>query len=129
MRVRSVRGHIVAKPGRKHTRDPPQFSLLELVEPALLGRLVVAPAHDLRAVADAPVADVVVADLDDELGPQRDPFEVAAVRPARRLAAAALAGLVGRQLADELALARLAEAAAVPDLVDAPILAVEAEDD
>ena len=31
----------------------------------------------LRAVADAAVADVVVADLDDQLGPQRDPFEVA----------------------------------------------------
>src|SRR4051812_20519881 len=60
---------------------------------------------------------------------QGDPLEVAAVGPARRLAAAALAGLVRRELADELALARRAEAARVADLVDAPVVAVEAEDD
>ena len=68
----------------------------ELIDEALGGRLVVAPAQDLRAVADAPVGGVVEGHLDDELGPQRHPFQVAALRPARRVAAAALAGLVGR---------------------------------
>ena len=58
------------------------------------GCLVLAPALHLRAVADAPVGDVVERDLDDQLGPQRHPLEVAALAPAARFAAAALAGLV-----------------------------------
>ena len=102
--------------------------LLQLIDRALARRLVLAPAHDLRAVADAPVADVVVADLDDELGAQRDPLEVAVGGPAARLAAAALAGLVGRELAEQLALARGGEGRAVADGAQAAVGLVEAED-
>src|SRR2546421_3963317 len=56
--------------------------LIELVDRAGLRRLVVAPALDLGAVANAAVGDVVEGDLDHELGAQRDPPQVAAVRPA-----------------------------------------------
>lgn len=80
-------------------------------------------------MADAPVGDVVVGDLDDELGAQRDPLQVAAGGPARRVAAAALTGLVRRELGDELALALGGEAAGMADLAQAPGLLVEAEDD
>ena len=86
----------------------------QLVEQALARRLVLAPAEDLRAVADPPVARVVVADLDDQLGPQRDPLELALGLPAARLAAAALAGLVGGQLARERALRAAAKAELCP---------------
>src|SRR4051812_16255505 len=91
-------------------------SAFELLEPAVLGGLVLAPALDVRAVADAPVGDVVEGDPDDQPGPQRDPFEVAAVRPARRLARAALARLVRRERVDQRLLLRGAEAGRVADL-------------
>src|SRR3954467_7300798 len=106
MRVRPCVGASWRSSGGSALGTPPSFhvSLLELFELALLRALVVAPADERRAVPDAPVADVVVAHLDDELRPQRDPLQVATVGPARRLAAAALAGLVGRELGDELAL-------------------------
>src|SRR5215207_1769585 len=103
--------------------------LIELVHRARLGRLVVAPALDLGAVADAPVGDVVEGDLDDELGANRDPFELTALRPAARLAAAALARLVRSEEVDELALLLGGEAAGVPDLAQASVLVVEPEDE
>ena len=77
--------------------------------------LVVAPAAHLRAVADAVVGDVVERDLDDELGPQRDPLELALVVPAARVAHAALAGLVGREPRRQLALLGRLEAGGVAD--------------
>ena len=78
-------------------------------------RLVVAPAQDLRPVADAPGRDVVEADLDHELGPQRDPLEVAVGRPAARVGRAALAGLVRGQRLDQLALLLRLQARGVAD--------------
>ena len=95
---------------------------------ALARRLVVAPADDLGAVADAPVARVVVADLDDQLRAQLHPFELAVRAPAARLAAAALAGLVRRQLAAQRALARGGEGRAVPDRAQRAVGLVEPED-
>ena len=100
---------------RRGHRDADAGISGQLVDRALRGRLVVAPAHDLRAVADAPVADVVVDDLDDELRPQRDPFELAVGGPAARIAAAALAGLVRCELGDQLALRGGRERRGVPD--------------
>src|ERR687897_2678166 len=88
---------------------------LELLDPAVGRVLVVAPARDLGAVADAVVARVVEGDLDHELRPQLDPLEVAVVGPAARVAHAALAGLVGLELLDQLALAFRAQARGVPD--------------
>ncbi len=69
-----------------HGPEEPLGLLLELVEPAVLRVLVVAPAQDLGAVADTAVADVVEGDLDHELGTQLDPLQVAVVRPAARVA-------------------------------------------
>ena len=76
-------------------RPPPRSSSVELVDGAVARVLVLAPALHLRPVPDPPPARVVEGDLDHELGPQRDPLEVAVVRPPARLARAALAGLVG----------------------------------
>src|SRR5579862_9448185 len=100
----------------------------ELVDRALARRLVVSPADDRRAVADAPVARVVISDLDDELRAQRDPLELAFGRPAARVGAAALARLVGRELGDQLALAFRREAGAVAYRAQRPVGLVEAED-
>src|SRR3954454_22382342 len=102
---------------------------VKLVERAGRGRLVVAPAQHFRVVADAPVAHVVERDLDHELRPQRDPLEVAPLRPARRLAGPALAGLVRRQLGRQLALLLGREAGRVADLAQLALGAVEAEDE
>ena len=66
-------------------------------------------------MADAPAAHVVEAHLDDELGAQRDPLQLAVGRPAARVGRAALAGLVGRELCDQLALALGREAGGVAD--------------
>ena len=63
-----------------------EWRLDQLVDLAVLGRLVVAPAHDLRAVADAPAAGVVIGDLDHQLGAQREPLEIAVRVPAARIA-------------------------------------------
>ena len=60
--------------------------LLHLLEGALLRRLVGPPAQELGAVAEAAAGDVVVAHLDDELGPERHPFGRALGRPAARAA-------------------------------------------
>src|SRR5450755_3241781 len=65
---------------RKHSSSSRIFfvislrSRLHLRQRARARRLVLAPAQDLRAVADATVGRVVERDLDDELGPQRDPL-------------------------------------------------------
>ena len=85
-------------PDARRRRESPDAvhrvrSVVELIVGAVARRLVLAPALHLRAVADPPVGRVVERDLDDELGPQRDPFEIPSLRPARGLAAAALAGL------------------------------------
>src|SRR5262249_24434541 len=58
-----------------------------------LGRLVVAPADNLRAVANTAAARVVVGDLDHQLGPQLSPLELPAGVPATGIARALLAGL------------------------------------
>ena len=55
-----------------------------LLERALPGRLVRPPAHELRAVPEPAGGDVIVAHLDDELGPQRLPFRARSVAPAAR---------------------------------------------
>src|SRR6185312_16131339 len=57
---------------------------LELVVAAGLGRLVDAPAHEGRGVAEAIALQVVVADFADALGPQRLPRQVLACAPAAR---------------------------------------------
>src|SRR5439155_11723437 len=114
-------------------RSPPpredRPSGVQLLDRALARRLVVAPALDLGAVADAPAADVVEGHLDHELGAELDPLELAPVGPARRLAGSALARLVGLQPLDERALLARGEAAGVPDLAQLAAGVVEPEDD
>ena len=102
---------------------------VELVQGAGRRRLVVAPAPHLGPVADPAVGDVVEGHLDDELGPEADPLEVAAGRPPRGLARPALAGLVRRERGDELALLAGREARGVADLAQTAVLAVEAQDE
>ena len=92
------------------------------------GGLVVAPAQDLGAVADAAGADVVEADLEHQLGPQRDPLEVTVGRPAAGVGGAALAGLIGRQRVDQLALLLRLQARGVADDAQLALAVVEAED-
>src|SRR5690606_7632713 len=93
-------GPHVGPPGRAHRRSgsprrvlggaahragvdrPSPELLIELVEGAVARVLVLAPAHDLRPVADPAVGDVVEGDLDDQLRAERDPLEVAVARPA-----------------------------------------------
>ncbi len=58
----------------------------ELVEGALPRLLVVAPAHDLGAVADAAARGVVVGDLDHELGTHLPPLQLAVRVPAAGIA-------------------------------------------
>ena len=65
---------------RRRRLDP------QLVDRALLGRLVVAPADELRPVADAVAGHVVEVDLADELGPQAVPLQLLVGLPATRLA-------------------------------------------
>src|SRR4051812_24283838 len=100
----------------------------QLGEETLRRLLVVAPADDLGAVPDAVVGGVVEGDLDDELGAQVDPFELAGVVPARRVAHAALAGLVGGELGGQLALLGGLEAGRVADDAELAVGVVQAED-
>src|SRR5215210_8471011 len=79
-------------------------------------------------MADAVVRDVVERDLDDQLGPELDPLELALVVPAARIAHAALPGLVGRQPRGQLALLGGLEAGRVADHAQVPLIVVEAED-
>src|SRR5215216_5398064 len=107
-----------------------RFALLqELVCPAVLRFLVVAPAADLRPVADPVVGDVVEGDLDHQLGAQLDPLELALAAPAARIAHAALAGLVGREPRRQLALLGCLEAGRVPDDAQVPVVVVEPDDE
>ena len=66
-------------------------------------------------MADAPGGDVVEVDLDDQLGAQRDPLQVASGAPAAGVGGAALTRLIGREEVDETALLGRGEPGAVPD--------------
>src|SRR5829696_9382046 len=103
-------------------------SLLELRDGALARSLVVAPAAQLRAVADAVVRDVVERDLDDQLRPQRDPLELALAVPPARVAHAALARLIRRERPRQLPLLLGLEAGGVADDAELAGVVVEAED-
>jgi hypothetical protein len=63
---------------------------------------------------------VVERHLDDELGAQLAPLELAVVGPAARLARPGVAGLVRREAVDERALLLGREAARVADLAQVP---------
>src|SRR4051794_21491593 len=76
----------------------------QLIDQALGGRLVLAPARDLGPVPDPVVARVIELDLDDDLGPELDPLELAVSGPAGRVAHPSLAGLVRSQPCRQLAL-------------------------
>src|SRR5439155_7550260 len=105
-----------------------KWSLAQLVELALLRRLVVAPALELRSVADAVARDVVELDLADELRSQPLPHELLLRLPAARLAGAALAGAVRLEQLEQLSLLRRVEARAMTDHVELALVVVEAED-
>src|SRR5260370_40748881 len=77
-----------------------------LLEAALLGPLVLPPAQDPRAVADAPSADMVERHFDHQLGTQLDPLELLLVLPPARIALPPLAGLRRPQTLDERTLPR-----------------------
>src|SRR4051794_4383951 len=109
-------------------RAAPEKLAVELVDRALARRLVVAPALDLRPVADPPGGDVVERDLHHQLGPQQDPFELVRRPPARGLACPALAGLVRPQLLHQLALLGRLEPRRVADLARVASLVVETKD-
>src|SRR4051812_1057732 len=98
------------RPGRSptaHPRPPPArggSSAPQLLQRALPRLLVLTPAHELRAVADAVARDVVEVHFDHQLGTQSLPHELLVGLPAARLAAAALAGPVRLEETDELTL-------------------------
>ena len=88
----------------------------ELIVGALARGLVVAPAAQLGAVADAPRADVVEVHLHHQLGTQADPLEIAPGAPAAGLARAALARLIaGAKRLHQPAFLRRGQARAVAD--------------
>src|SRR5271154_2861106 len=86
----------------------------QLIEGALARILVLAPAPQLGAVADAPGGDVVEVDFHDQLGAQGDPLEVLAGAPATGVGAAALSRLEGLEETDQAPLLRRIEAGAMP---------------
>src|SRR5690606_13449463 len=104
---------------------PRRRSARQLVDAAVGRRLVVAPAPELGAVADAVAADVVEADLDDEIGPQRDPLQLLLALPAARVAPAALPGCVRREPVDERPLLGRSEPGRVADDPQRPVGVVE----
>src|SRR5258706_16005557 len=75
-------------------RGPRERSRRQLVQLALVRVLVVAPADELGAVADAVPGDVVEVHLDDQLRSQALPHQLLIGLPAAPLAPAALAGPV-----------------------------------
>src|SRR5215204_1483635 len=106
---------------------PSAALLVQLIHGAVARVLVLAPAQDLRPVADALVARVVEGDFDDELRAQDHALELALAVPAARLAREALARLVGAEEGGELALLLGGEAGGVADLAQAPGVVVEGE--
>src|SRR4051812_21012640 len=101
----------------------------ELVHRALARLLILAPALELRPVADAVARDVVKRDLAHELGPEPLPHELLVGLPARRLARAPLPGAIGLEEAEQLALLLRLEAGRVSHDVQLPVVVVvEAED-
>src|SRR5262245_57000704 len=103
--------------GMASQSDPPPYwrsspdlpSAQQLIDPALLRRLVLAPARELGPGPDGVVRRVVELDLDDDLGAELDPLELAVSGPAGRVAHSSLAGLVRRQPGRQLALLARAE--------------------
>src|SRR5204863_1258376 len=116
---RGVLSHVRDARGRPAARCPlangpvAALSAEELIEGALARGLVLAPAAQARAVADAPRRDVIEVDLHDQLRAQRDPLQLAPGAPAAGVAAAALAGLEGFEKAHQTALLGSAQARAV----------------
>src|SRR5205807_40579 len=72
-------------PAHTRARRTGDVSGAKLLHPALPRSLVVAPAHELRAVADPVAGDVVERHLADQLGPQPIPGELLVGFPAARL--------------------------------------------
>src|SRR5581483_587571 len=97
-----------------------------LLKQTVTGRLVLAPAQDPGAVADAPAAHVIECHLDDQLGPQLDPLELLLALPAAGVAVSALAGLVGLELVDERPLLGRPQTRGVTDHVQPPARAIQA---
>src|SRR5947207_9659276 len=71
------------------------FFLFDLIEPALLGRLIGAPAQEPRAMPKALAGEMIVTDLDHELRLERHPLAEPFCRPAAG-AARCVAGKAGR---------------------------------
>src|ERR1700677_79438 len=107
----ALRGRRSAAAGDRDGRR----SAVQLIEHALSRSLVIAPAPQLGAVADAPGGDVVEVDLEDELGTQGDPLQILACAPRAGVGRAALAGLIRGEEADQPLLLGGAEPGAVPD--------------
>src|SRR4051794_36024977 len=101
----------------------------QLLHQALARLLVVAPAKEPRAVADAVAGDVVEGDLADELGPQPLPDELLVGLPAARLARALLVGPVGLEDAEQLALLLRGEPRRVAHHVEPAVVVVEPQDE
>src|SRR5215213_386791 len=101
-------------------------SLEQLLHRALARRLVLAPALQLRAMADAPAADVVEGDLDDQLGPQRDPLQLLVALPAARVGTAALAARIHAESVDQLASLRRLQPGRVAHGPQLAVLVIEA---
>src|SRR5581483_3801546 len=100
---------------------------LHLGEGAVGRRLVVAPADDLGAVADAPAARVVEGDLDDKLGPERHPLHLLLALPAGWVAVAAVTGLVRLQPLEQVLLLRGLDPRGMSDDTQRPFRVVEAQ--
>src|SRR5688500_14380019 len=135
----------IARPRSRSPRAPPLFLPpdlgdelartrlpLDLLECALPRRLVGAPADELRAMAEPAAAHMIVAHLDDQLGPKRlplpGPLRRPAARPARRIAGESRAAAERLELARQhLALAPV-NGRREADMVEQACLVVEAEE-
>src|SRR5438552_13545910 len=106
-------------------RERVRAFLFDLIHRALARRLVRAPPHQPRAVPEAVAAEMIVTNLDDELGPERLPFAGAFGRPAAG-AARRLAGEAWRLdqpfqfFRQGLAFARL-DVRGEPDVIEEPL--------
>src|SRR5437764_1327979 len=84
---------------------PPRLALGgHLLELALRGRLVLAPAQDASAVPDPARAHMVESHLDDQLGAKLDPLKLLLALPPAGVSVASLAGLIRTQLLHKLPL-------------------------